>query len=123
MLQDKDFLLINTHAPYGIEIAQTDAHIPLDNEGKWLSRYPADKATKIVLYCRSGRWSTVAAKTLVETDYTGIWHLDGGLASRPAAATKTITSLRKGNHLKTCMRRDASRVSQACLSRRAKDRI
>ena len=26
LLENKDFLLINTHAPYGYEIAQTDAH-------------------------------------------------------------------------------------------------
>lgn len=85
MLQDKDFLLINTHVPYGVEIAQTDAHIPLDDEGLWLSHYPADKAAKIVLYCRSGRWSTVAAKSLVEAGYTGIWHLDGGMVAWQAA--------------------------------------
>lgn len=85
MLQDKDFLLINTHMPYGVEIAQTDAHIPIDDEGLWLSHYPTDKAAKIVLYCRSGRWSTVAAKSLVELGYTNIWHLDGGMVAWQAA--------------------------------------
>ena len=26
LLENKDFLLVNTHAPYGYKIAQTDAH-------------------------------------------------------------------------------------------------
>jgi phage shock protein E len=80
-LEDKDFLLINTHAPYGFEIEHTDAHIPLDDEGRWLGRYPADKATKIVLYCRSGQWSSVAARELVAAGYANVWHLDGGMVA------------------------------------------
>lgn len=81
MLEHKDFLLINTHAPYGFEIARTDAHIPLDDEGQWLRHYPADRAAKIVLYCRSGRWSTVAALELVAAGYTNLYHLDGGMVA------------------------------------------
>ena len=79
MLEDKDFLLINAHAPYGFEIEHTDAHIPLDGEGQWLRHYPDDKATKIVLYCRSAHWSTIAAQELVAAGYTNVWHLDGGM--------------------------------------------
>ena len=85
MLQNKDFLLINTHAPYGVEIARTDAHIPVDGEGHWLTRYPPDKSAKIVLYCRSGQWSSRAARDLVKAGYTQIWHLDGGMVAWRAA--------------------------------------
>ncbi len=81
MLRDKDFFLVNTHAPYGYEIEGTNASIPLDRGGQWLSDYPADKQTKIVLYCRSGQWSTVAARELVRAGYENIWHLDGGLVA------------------------------------------
>jgi len=81
MLEDKDFLLINTHAPYGFEIEHTDAHIPLDEEGRWLHHYPADRATKIVLYCRSGKWSSIAAPDLVAAGYTNVHHLDGGMVA------------------------------------------
>ena len=85
MLQHKDFLLINTHAPYEVEIAPTDAHIPVDAQGQWLARYPADKTTPIVLYCRSARWSNIAARELVKAGYVNVWHLHGGMLAWNAA--------------------------------------
>jgi len=91
MLQEKDFLLINTHAPYGFEIAHTDAHIPLDEEGLWLRNYPDDKTTKIVLYCRSAHWSTIAARALVADGYINVWHLDGGMVAWNAAGLPLMT--------------------------------
>lgn len=81
MLEEKDFLLVNTHAPYGFQIEHTDAHIPIDDEGRWLSRYPDDRTAKIVLYCRSGQWSTVAAERLMAAGYVNVWHLDGGMVA------------------------------------------
>ena len=91
MLQNKDFLLINTHTPYGFEIAHTDAHIPVGGDGQWLAKYPADKETKIVLYCRSARWSTLAARELVKAGYTQVWHLDGGMVAWSAAGLPLMT--------------------------------
>jgi rhodanese-related sulfurtransferase len=85
MLQHKDFLLINTHAPYEVEIAGTDAHIPVDAGGAWLARYPSERTAKIVLYCRSGRWSTLTARELAAAGYRNIWHLDGGMVAWDAA--------------------------------------
>ncbi len=85
MLDEKDLLLINTHTPYGYEIAGTDAHIPVDESGRWLDRYPEERSTKIVLYCRSARWSAIAARELVEAGYTNLWHLEGGMRSWSAA--------------------------------------
>jgi len=81
MLEDKDFLLVNTHTPYGYEIEHTDAHIPLEDEGEWLRHYPADRAAKIVLYCRSGTRSVTAAEELVAAGYTNLYHLDGGMVA------------------------------------------
>jgi len=85
MMQNKDFLLINTHAPYGIEIAHTDLHIPVDNDGHWLTRYPEDRNAKMVLYCRSGQWSSLAASELVKAGYAQVWHLAGGMVAWHAA--------------------------------------
>ena len=91
MLEDKDFLLINTHAPYGFEIEQTDAHIPLDQDGQWLHHYPADKTAKIVLYCRSANWSVITAEKLVAAGYSNVWHLDGGMAAWHADGLPLMT--------------------------------
>ena len=63
------------------DFESTDGHIPLDDGGQWLRHYPTDKAAKIVLYCRSGKRSTVAALKLVAAGYTNVWHLDGGMVA------------------------------------------
>lgn len=90
MLEEKDFMLINTHAPYGYEIESTDAHIPVDPAGRWLERYPQDRATKIVLYCRSARWSAIAARGLADAGYTNLWHLEGGMRAWHAAGLPLV---------------------------------
>lgn len=80
MLQSKDFVLVNTHIPYEGEIEQTDAFIAFEENGpQRLGEYPADKNAKIVLYCRSGRMSAIAAEELIMAGYTDVWNLDGGM--------------------------------------------
>ena len=44
-----------------------------------LSKFPKDKGGKIVLYCRSGSMSAIAARTLVKLGFTNVWNLDGGM--------------------------------------------
>ena len=78
MLENKDFLLVNTHIPFEGNLPDTDLSIPFDEITQHLDKLPADKNAKIVLYCRSGRMSTIAAKELVKLGYTNLWQLDGG---------------------------------------------
>ena len=79
MLDKKDFTFVNVHIPYEGEIAKTDAFVPYNEIEKNLDKLPADKNTKIVLYCRSGRMSTLAAETLVRLGYTNVWNMEGGM--------------------------------------------
>jgi rhodanese-related sulfurtransferase len=81
MLKQKDFFFVNVHIPYEGEIDPTDAEIPYDQTAQQMSQYPADKNAKIVLYCRSGRMSAIAAKELIKAGYTNVWNLDGGMAA------------------------------------------
>ena len=81
MLKKKDFVFVNVHIPFEGNIANTDLSIPYDQitEPANLARLPVDKNSKIVLYCRSGRMSEIAAEELVKLGYTNIWNLKGGM--------------------------------------------
>ena len=81
ILNNKDFVFVNVHIPFEGNIADTDLSIPFDQltEPSYISQLPADKNAKIVLYCRSGRMSAIAAEELVKLGYTNIWNLKGGM--------------------------------------------
>ncbi len=79
MLADKDFFFVNTHIPYEGEIEGTDAFIPYDRIEENLALFPAELDAKIVLYCRSGRMSAIAADALRSLGYTNVWDLEGGM--------------------------------------------
>ena len=81
MLKKKDFVFVNVHIPFEGNIANTDLSIPYDQitEPANLAQLPSDKNAKIVLYCRSGRMSEIAAEALVKLGYADIWNLDGGM--------------------------------------------
>jgi rhodanese-related sulfurtransferase len=81
MLANKDFTFVNVHIPFEGNIAKTDQSIPYDQIDQNLDKIPSDKNAKIVLYCRSGRMSEIAAETLVGLGYTHIWNLSGGMVA------------------------------------------
>ena len=84
LLDDPDTFAVNVHVPYEGEIEGTDAFIPFDQIAGD-DRLPPDPATEILLYCRSGRMSAIAARALNEAGYMNVVDLDGGMVAWEAA--------------------------------------
>ena len=89
MLANKDFTFVNVHIPYEGEIAQTDLFIAFDQIDAHLGELPA-KDAPIVLYCRSGRMSTDAAKVLAGLGYTNVIEVDGGFTAWKTAGYELL---------------------------------
>lgn len=85
MLEQKDFVLINTHVPYEGEIEQTDLFLPYDQAAELVDQLPADKSAQIVVYCRSDRMSRIAVEEWARAGYTNLFNLDGGFEAWEAA--------------------------------------
>jgi phage shock protein E len=96
MLDHKDFTLLNVKTPYGGEVAGTDLYIPYDQVRARAAELSADKSTRLVVYCRSGHESAIAAQTLLDLGYTNIDNLDGGMTAWTASGRQLVTVDRSG---------------------------
>ncbi len=79
ILSGDDFLLVNVYAGDMGEIEETDLFIPYDQIAARQGELPSQRDSEIVVYCRSGGSSAIAAATLVGLGYTDVWNLDGGM--------------------------------------------
>lgn len=94
MLSAKDFTLINVHIPYEGELPQTDLFIPYNEVEANADKLPADKGAKIVVYCRSGSMSAIAARTLVDMGYNNVYNLTAGMREWQAAGCELLDKRR-----------------------------
>ncbi len=94
MLKAKDFTLLNVKTPYIGEIEGTDLYIPYDQLTARASELPTDKTARVVVYCRTGNESAIAAQTLLDLGYTDIWNLDGGMTAWVASGRQIVQKSR-----------------------------
>ena len=71
-------VVINVHVPDQGSIKGTDFAIPYTDIVRSAS-LPADRATQIAVYCRSGLMSTIAARVLAAAGYCNVTELKGGM--------------------------------------------
>jgi rhodanese-related sulfurtransferase len=90
MLAHKDFTLVNVKTPYIGEIDGTDLYIPYDQIAAKAAALPANKGARILVYCRSGAESAVAAQALLDLGYTNVWNLDGGMNAWQASGRTLV---------------------------------
>jgi rhodanese-related sulfurtransferase len=79
MMNHKDFILINVHVPYEGEIPETDLLVPFNALNQHKNELPNDKDVKIVVYCMTGPMGDIAAKKLLQMEYTRVIHFPGGM--------------------------------------------
>ncbi len=70
---------INVHVPYEGDIAGTDLTIAFDQIEAQINRLPTVRSTPLAVYCRTGRMSLIAARTLTGLGYQDVVELAGGM--------------------------------------------
>ena len=89
MLANKDFVLIDVHTPEQRHIPGTDFMAPY-NEVEKIEMVLDNKDIKVLLYCRSGSMSKIAAQELVDRGYSNVYELTGGLHDWTSRGRDTI---------------------------------
>ena len=77
-IEATDAFVVNVHVPDEGTIDGTDVTIRYDRIAGD-SRLPADKETRILLYCKTDRMSRDAAAELMEAGYKNVAYLEGGM--------------------------------------------
>ena len=80
LLANPSAFVVNVHVPFDGQITGTDAFIAFDTIADHVDRLPP-KGEPILVYCRSGNMSAIAASTLTDLGYTNIVELRGGMSA------------------------------------------
>lgn len=79
LANNPDVLLLDVRTPeeYAAGYIAGSQLLPYEQIEARADELPADKATPIIVYCRSGRRSAIAAESLASLGYTEIYDLGG----------------------------------------------
>ena len=79
LAKDENNFLLDVHTPEQTHIPGTKKFIPFDQIAENSGQLPADKNTNILVYCRSGSMSKIAAQKISELGYSNVYDLEGGI--------------------------------------------
>ena len=79
VVADPATVVLNVHIPDEGSIPGTDTEIPFDQLRKRATSLPEDRSTPLAVYCKSGRMSAEAVRTLADLGFTDITELEGGM--------------------------------------------
>ena len=79
LAKDENNFLLDVHTPEQTHIPGTKKFIPFDQISGNIDSLPADKNTNILVYCRSGSMSKIAAQKISELGYANVYDLKGGI--------------------------------------------
>lgn len=79
MINEIDVFVLQVHEPYQGELPNTDLIIEdWENIENHLDELPS-KDSKILVYCRSGRMSSIVSEKLSSLGYENIYNFEGGM--------------------------------------------
>ncbi|MBI2309631.1 DUF1573 domain-containing protein [Candidatus Collierbacteria bacterium] len=79
LAKDENNFLLDVHIPEQTHIPGTKKFIPFDKISENSDQLPDDKNTPILVYCRSGNMSKIAAQKISQLGYTKVYDLKGGI--------------------------------------------
>lgn len=82
-------MTINVHVPDAGSIARTDLSIPFDRILQSTAKLPP-RSTRLAVYCRSGRMSAIAVRTLHGLGYARVVELRGGMDAWRASGRRLL---------------------------------
>jgi rhodanese-related sulfurtransferase len=86
----EDAVLLNVHIPFEGDLEGTKLSIPFDQIAENKNQLPADKNTPLLVYCRSGRMSAIAAAELTQLGYKNVSDLAGGMVAWQASGRSIV---------------------------------
>ena len=79
LMDDPQRVLLNVHVPYDGELPMTDRFIAYSDIIQSSAKLAGFKDRPVLVYCRSGRMSAIAAKALLNLGYSNVTELSGGM--------------------------------------------
>jgi rhodanese-related sulfurtransferase len=82
---------VRTDGEYHSEHIEGAINIPVDELEQRIGEMNPN--TKLLVYCRTGNRSTIAAQTLLENGFTGFYHMQDGIEAWKQAGYPTISTI------------------------------